>query len=233
MSKSKRIEELKSILENIEAHIKEDSDGDLYFDGEGWECTAQFIDDWNDEGEEVKVWKADDPYEVEKFEAKEEAQAWMVESIDHALSNELSELESELSMIDGIEEKAITITSINPQMLGWTVVSKPEELNAGGDIYAQTEAVNAKQVTVMQALEVYEIPAEILREAMTEIEVQRELSAVMTPAEIENEFGLAAGTVRQAIHHKRFDFYRKADDRTILIRRADAEKRWKPFNPKE
>jgi hypothetical protein len=95
------------------------------------------------------------------------------------------------------------------------------------DIYAQTAAVNAKTVSVKTAFEVYEIPAEVLLEAVREMEVQEELAQVMTPAEIEREFGLADGTVRQAIFQGYFTRYRKADARTILIRRADAEVKWK------
>lgn len=52
-----------------------------------------------------------------------------------------------------------------------------------------------------------------------------ELEQVMTPAEIEEEYSLADGTVRQAINRESLSA-RKADDRTWLVHRNDAEKRW-------
>jgi hypothetical protein len=53
------------------------------------------------------------------------------------------------------------------------------------------------------------------------------LEEVMTPAEIEREYNLPAGTVRQAIRRGNFKLYRRADERTYLIRRIDAERQWK------
>lgn len=56
------------------------------------------------------------------------------------------------------------------------------------------------------------------------IEVEHELEQVMTPAEVEKEFGLAPGTVRKAV--ERGFRCRRPDERTILIHRYDAEMRW-------
>jgi len=55
-------------------------------------------------------------------------------------------------------------------------------------------------------------------------EIERDLQQAMTPAEIEAEFGLSAGTVRKAV--ERGFRCRRPDERTILIHRYDAETRW-------
>lgn len=52
------------------------------------------------------------------------------------------------------------------------------------------------------------------------------LAEIMTPAEIECEYNLPAGTVRQAIRRGNFRLYRQPDQRTYLIRRTDAKKQW-------
>lgn len=51
----------------------------------------------------------------------------------------------------------------------------------------------------------------------------KELEAVMTPAEIEREFGLASGSVRNMLDGIP---HRRPDERTILIPRSYAEERW-------
>lgn len=70
-------------------------------------------------------------------------------------------------------------------------------------------------------------------EANAEVEEMRkfdmrqveELTKAMTPAEIEREFHLAPGTVRQAVNRNSIP-HRRPDERTILIHRADAVERW-------
>ncbi|MHC4617409.1 MAG: hypothetical protein ACYTEQ_06615 [Planctomycetota bacterium] len=57
------------------------------------------------------------------------------------------------------------------------------------------------------------------------MKTQRELLEVMTPAEIEKEFDLQPGTVRQAVGRGVVP-HRRPDERTILIRRRDAVVRW-------
>jgi hypothetical protein len=225
MNKAQRIKELKSILADIKSHIVETHGYYTHtvdFDGEWGICT---IEDADVNGDEITRYQASDCMYTETFDTEEQAIEWLVDSIHQSLNCELYELECEVDLLDGIEAKGVTITSINPQDSGWYVAT--DELDASDDIYAQTAAVNAKTVSVKTAFEVYEIPAEVLLEAVREMEVQEELAQVMTPAEIEREFGLADGTVRQAIFQGYFTRYRKADERTILIRRADAEVKWK------
>lgn len=59
-----------------------------------------------------------------------------------------------------------------------------------------------------------------------------QLEQVMTPAEIEAEFGLAEGTVRQAVNRDTIA-HRRPDERTILIHRNDAEARWGHWRKRE
>lgn len=215
---SSRITELRSILSDIEGHIV-GTEGyyDLTVDFDGWECAARYDD-------VDEAWLAEDGYNSEKCATKEDAIAWMRDSIDEALSEELAELESEYAQLAGILDDEIKITSINPQDSGWTVA---EGEIAGDDIYAQTQRANVKEVSVRTAYEVYGISAAGLVSAAEDAQAIRELERVMTPAQIEKEFGLADGTVRQAIHHGRFARYIRPDERTILVRRVDAEARWK------
>lgn len=52
-----------------------------------------------------------------------------------------------------------------------------------------------------------------------------DLNAVMTGGEVAAEFGVDGSTVRRAAIYDWIDA-RKADERTWLVRRADAERRW-------
>jgi hypothetical protein len=89
-------------------------------------------------------------------------------------------------------------------------------------------AANGIEITQSEFVEQW-LASDEYEEAVEEFKKSQRLEFldnVMTPAEIEKTFGLADGTVRQAIHQKRFMQFRRPDERTILIHRADAEARW-------
>lgn len=233
-----RKQEIKDILDNFEDYIDNDG-GDLRFTGDGWECDARLLDenDLEDDEELLKahedgqsVYEVSDNSDSQTVIGRAAAIKWMFDSVDCALSTELNELLSEEKLIEAIKDETVYVSSHNPQASGWSVFGfgETEPTVEGSDIYAQTYSVNMRSMTVKQAHENYDVPAEELASAWNEYQEQQkikeELNALMTAAEAAEKYGLSESAVRLACNRKQIPGRKSAG--TWLVRRVDAAKRW-------